>query len=263
MKIDMHCHTKEGSLDSKIHLEEYVNLLKEKGYDGMLITDHNSYNAYRHYLKHKSEACYNDFLVLKGIEYDTIDAGHMLIIMPNHVKLPLLELRGLPVALLIELVHYFGGILGPAHPCGEKYLSITNTRRYRKNPDILKQFDFIESFNACESPQSNQMASNLATAYNLPSVGGSDAHKAECAGLAYADINATITSESDLINAIKEKATVEGNGSYYHGTTKEKIGRINDLLIYSFWVYNKSAALLRAYRRRIEVLAYKNLAELN
>ena len=39
MKIDMHCHVKEGSVDSKVSLEEYITLLKEKGFDGMLITE--------------------------------------------------------------------------------------------------------------------------------------------------------------------------------------------------------------------------------
>ena len=46
-----------------------------------------------------------DFLVLKGIEYDTIDAGHVLVIMPETIKLRILELRGLPVQLLIDIVH--------------------------------------------------------------------------------------------------------------------------------------------------------------
>lgn len=49
MKIDMHCHVKEGSVDSKVSLEEYITLLKEKGFDGMLITDHNTYKGYRYW----------------------------------------------------------------------------------------------------------------------------------------------------------------------------------------------------------------------
>ena len=46
---------------------------------------------------------YQDFLVLKGIEYDTLDAGHILVIMPETIKLRLLELRGIPVQMLILL----------------------------------------------------------------------------------------------------------------------------------------------------------------
>lgn len=260
MKLDMHCHTKEGSLDGKISLEEYVTILKEKGYGGMVITDHNSYNAYRYYKKHKTEDAFQNFVVLKGIEYDTIDAGHILVIMPEHVKLPLLELRGLPVTMLIDLVHRFGGILGPAHPCGEKYLSITNTKHFRNNPGVIRGFDFIETFNACESPESNHLAAELAAAYGLPGFGGSDAHKTECAGLAYAEIDADITCESELIHAVKAGAAVKSGGAYYHGTTKERIGKVNNLLVYSFWVYNKTAGFMRYYKRRLALTSYSNLA---
>ena len=136
MKFDMHCHTKEGSIDGKLPLEDTILRLRSLGYGGMLITDHNSYKAHRFYQKTLAKK-YPDFVVLKGIEYDTLDAGHILVILPTGVHIPILELRGLPVSLLIDIVHHYGGILGPAHPCGEKYLSITNTKRGHKNHNIL------------------------------------------------------------------------------------------------------------------------------
>lgn len=43
MKIDMHCHTKEGSIDGKVPIEEYISMLKAQGFGGMLVTDHDSY----------------------------------------------------------------------------------------------------------------------------------------------------------------------------------------------------------------------------
>ena len=49
MKIDMHCHVKEGSIDSRVTLEEYIMTCKEKGIDGILVTDHDTYNGYRHW----------------------------------------------------------------------------------------------------------------------------------------------------------------------------------------------------------------------
>lgn len=257
MKFDMHCHTNEGSLDGKVTLAEYVVRLKEKGFQGMLITDHNSYNAYRYYKKHKNEDIFQDFTVLKGIEYDTIDAGHILVIMPENIKVPLIELRGLPVAILIEVVHFFGGILGPAHPCGEKYLSITNTRSYRRNPGIMKHFDFVETFNACESPESNRKAAELAAAYGLPGFGGSDAHKVECSGLSYTELDGDISVESDLIRHVRSRQPVACGGSYYHGTTKERMGRVHSLLVYSFWLYNKSAGLFRYNKRRLALASFQ------
>ena len=155
MKIDMHCHVKEGSPDSKVSLDEYITILKANGFEGMLITDHDTYKGYRYWKNKMKGKSHEDFVVLKGIEYDTCDAGHIIVIMPEGVKMRLLELKGLPVSVLIDFVHRHGGVLGPAHPCGEKYMSFTNTKRFYKNPEIIKRFDFIEVFNACESMESN------------------------------------------------------------------------------------------------------------
>ena len=71
MKLDMHCHVKEGSIDSKVSLDEYITLLKERGFDGMLITDHDTYKGYRHWKYQMQGKVHDDFVVLKGIEYDT------------------------------------------------------------------------------------------------------------------------------------------------------------------------------------------------
>ena len=49
MKIDMHCHVKEGSIDSKVGLDEYITILKQHGFQGMVITDHDTYNGYRYW----------------------------------------------------------------------------------------------------------------------------------------------------------------------------------------------------------------------
>lgn len=250
MKFDFHCHTQEGSIDGKLPIEEYIQILKENGYQGMLVTDHNSYNGYRYYRDNLKESL-TDFVVLKGIEYDTIDAGHILIIMPEHVKLKLLECRGLPVRVLQEIVHRFGGILGPAHPCGERHLSITQTRIYKKHPELMAKFDFIEAFNSCESNESNAMAQALATTYHLPTFGGSDSHCASCVGTAYTLIEETILTESDLIRCVKDKKAFSFGGYLYRGTVKQRIGILNHVLVEGFWVYNRCASLARHHRRKL------------
>lgn len=249
MKFDLHCHTQEGSIDGKIPISEYMKTLQEKGFDGMLVTDHNSYNGFRKYRDHCKDII-KDFVVLKGIEYDTIDAGHILIIMPENVKLKLLECRGLPVRLLQDIVHLHGGILGPAHPCGERHLSITQTRIYKKHPEIMKKFDFLEGYNSCESVESNKKAAALAKKYGLPTFGGSDSHHLNCVGTAYTEIPESITKESDLISCVKRRTTLTPGGYYYTGTVKQKIGVLNHILVESFWFYNRFASLARAPRRK-------------
>ena len=250
MKIDMHCHVKEGSIDSKVSLDEYITKLKEHGFEGMLITDHDTYKGYRHWKYHMKGKVHEDFVVLKGIEYDTYDAGHIICIMPEGVKMRLLEIKGLPVSVLIDFVHRHGGILGPAHPCGEKYLSFAHTKKFYKSPELIKRFDFIEGFNACEPEESNAGAMKLAMKYKKPAIGGSDSHKLDCVSLAYTELPNRVTCETELISLIRSKVPIGVGGTIYGKTTKDKIGKANKLLVYSFWFYNKGGALLKMRKRK-------------
>ena len=66
MKLDMHCHVKEGSIDSKVSLDEYITKLKENGFDGMLITDHDTYKGYRHWKYNMKGKVHEDLWCSKG-----------------------------------------------------------------------------------------------------------------------------------------------------------------------------------------------------
>lgn len=249
MKIDMHCHVKEGSIDSKVSLDDYISILKSKGFQGMVITDHNTYNGYRYWKNNMKGKVHTDFVVLKGIEYDTRDAGHILVIMPEGVKMKLMEMRGMPVSVLIDFVHRNGGVLGPAHPCGEKYMSFANTKKFYTNPEIMKRFDFVEAYNCCESKESNEGAMRLAKKYGKVTTGGSDSHRPGCVGRAYTILPEDVTCETELISLIHRKEKFEVGGTFYDKTTKDRIGKVNKVLVYSFWVYNKSGELIRRHGR--------------
>ena len=113
----MHCHTRHGSIDAKVRISEYVKMLSAKGYDGMLVTDHDSYRGYNRW---KLENPDSKFIVIRGVEYDTRDAGHFIVILPDGVHLKALTMRGMKVEKLVNLVHQVGGIVGPAHPFGTR-----------------------------------------------------------------------------------------------------------------------------------------------
>lgn len=255
MKIDMHCHTKEGSLDAKVPIEQYIERLKELGFGGMVVTDHDSYNGYRAWKKHIKDKKHTDFVVLKGVEYDTFGAGHILVIMPENVKLRILEMRGIPVHILASIVHANGGILGPAHPFGEKYMSLAHTRAYRRDPRILKRFDFVETFNSCEPPEANAKAAKLAAKYGKVGIGGSDSHRMDCIGTAYTEVPDDITCESDLIASVIRGDEFKAGGTYYTKTAKDRLGPLKSLLSYSFYVYNKLAGLRTIHSRNEKLRA--------
>lgn len=58
-----------------------------------MVSDHDSYDGYREWKNAIKGRAHQDFVVLKGVEYDTCDCGHILVIMPFGVKLKILELR--------------------------------------------------------------------------------------------------------------------------------------------------------------------------
>jgi len=239
-KFDMHCHTKEGSIDAKISIKEYIQILKSKGFDGMLVTDHDSYKGYRYWrssLKDKDPTV-DDFTVLMGVEYDTYDAGHFIVIMPDGVELQVLQVRGMSYNALKEVVHKNGGILGPAHPFGAKSSSAMFCNKLMRNSQMLSDCDFLEGFNTCETKIANQAAIISAARLGLPCTGGSDSHKSEYVGTAYTEFNSEIKCNNDMIEAIKNN-DIAGFGGQEREFLKKHIKRNSVFATYGFKSYNR------------------------
>ena len=242
MKFDMHCHTRAGSIDARIPIEEYIRLLQEEGFDGMLVTDHDSYKGYRYWLDNRNKMP-DDFVVLKGVEYDTKDAGHFIVIMPDDIHLKVLQIRGMSVELLVRIVHHFGGVLGPAHPFGARSSSAMFFKKLNKDPDIIASFDFLEGFNTCETPHANKQARNLADRFNLQCTGGSDSHKRDYVGMAFTTFDRDIHSNNDMIQSIKEGGITAYGGTERTFLRKHK-KRNSIFATYGFRSYNRGLGLL-------------------
>lgn len=237
LKIDMHCHTKAGSIDSKISLQDYIRLLKAQGFGGLMITDHTSTKGWKVWDEIKDEDEFRDFTVIKGVEYDTRDAGHFLVILPDDVDLRILNVRGLRLKHLIELVHRNGGILGPAHPFGIKSSSYTGMKSFRKEPHLIEKFDFVEIFNTCETPEDNRRSVEFAEKLGLPGIGGSDSHKADYVGMAYTDFEDEIRSNNDVIEAIKNNRICSAGGQEREATVAMAM-KMHWTCVYGFMAYN-------------------------
>lgn len=252
MKLDMHCHTKEGSIDAKVDLEQYVKKLIKDGFDGMLITDHNSYKGYQKWEELKEKIITSKpFTVLKGIEYDTLDAGHFIAILPDEVNCKLLELRGLTVMELEKMVHHLGGILGPAHPYGTGFFAFMHTKPGKRNKKLMERFDFVETFNSCAHPKANQKALELAKKWKLPQVAGSDAHRKDAIGTAFTEFHDKIQNNNDLIQYMKDAK----NHPYVDNDILTNVYRntnffLKELGVIGYYLYNKLAAGFRFPARR-------------
>lgn len=254
MKLDMHCHTKEGSIDAKVGMMDYARKLKAEGFDGMVVTDHNSYNGYRAWRDapelQKQEL--GDFRVFKGIEYDTRNGGHILVILPEGMKSRLIEIRGMAVEHLIEEVHGLGGILGPAHPYGTGYFAIMHTNIIKKQKELLNQFDFVETFNSYSGPVANGQAKKLAKTINKPGVAGSDAHTNLMVGTTATFLSCRVNNNNELIQAIKRNHIAKVGMTREILVTKTNIVA-KELGIVGYWVYNKVGALMHTFVRKREL----------
>lgn len=238
MKLETHLHTAEGSPDGIVSAEKTIEILIRKGYDGMIVTDHNSYKGYESINKDK----YANFVILKGVEYDTSDAGHMLIVLPSNIKTNIFTHKGMKIKDTIKIVHSLGGIIGPAHPFDYYKLGMFNNAKQFKNVSFLKQFDFVETFNACGSFLGNHKSNALAQLFNKPAFGGSDSHKKESVGSAFTILPERVENEDEYIQLIKrlsyEDTKVEGE--IYKGTSKEKLGILYSAGVRIFYGFGKA-----------------------
>ena len=77
-------------------------------------------------------------------------------------------------------------------------------------------------------------------------------------GMGYTIFAEDIRCESDLIRLVKEKGheLCSCGGEYYAGTTKQKIGRANELLVDGFWIYNRLGSMMRHRKRKLELRKY-------
>lgn len=249
MRFDLHCHTKEGSIDSKVPVEEYAYRFMRLGYDGFMIADHNSWRGCKAWDAVCDDPAYENITVIRGMEYDTKDCGHILVILPDGVYPSILRVRGMACRRLITLVHLLGGVLGPAHPYGIASSSMMGFKKM--NPRLLHNMDFVEVFNTCESPESNRLARGLAKRYRLPGIAGSDSHVTDYIGMAFTDIHHTIHCNEDLIHAIKLHATIEAGGRHRTMTKKAKykehwVGQT------AYRLYNRGLGKLMSPRRSIK-----------
>ena len=119
MKFDMHCHTKEGSMDGKVMIEEYICALKKKGFGGMLVSDHNSYDGYREWKKSIKGKAHQDFIVLKGLwPHHLAGEGHFAAVLERDGDGPAMPMAPPAAAQMPQELRAFCDAAGTPLPAG-------------------------------------------------------------------------------------------------------------------------------------------------
>ena len=191
LKMDFHIHSYYSD-DAIGSPKEIVKSVKNKGLQGMAITDHNTVKGGLAGQKFSSKT----FLIIPGIEISTKD-GHLLAL--NVTKnIP----KGLPLQETIERILNEGGT--PIIPHIYRTMSGVKEEKLR---EVKKDIKAIEVYNGCSQPSTNLKTAKLAKKYTLGGTGGSDSHDPRYAGYAYTLIDSTDISVDTIMTEIEKKKT--------------------------------------------------------
>lgn len=207
MKLDLHIHS-TYSLDSLNAVEEVIKAAKQKGLDGIAVTDHNTFEGSRHALRQNK----SDLLIIPGAEYST-DVGHLLVYFLK---------EGLEdIGLKKNDKGYFNSndIIGCAH---EQQALVFMAHPFHKVTDYNKKgidlVDGIEAYNSRAAKwrnlHANLDAMEAAVRLRKPYTAGSDAHYIEEIGSAYLDLEFSGHTLEDLKLALmNNKRTIIGRAT--------------------------------------------------
>ena len=213
-KYEMHIHTRPcsgGGSDIREHIDELI----QKGYSGMVVTNHfyagdtridrdlpweDFVDAYRQdYLYGLEYAKERDFDLLFGLE-ENVGGGQEILIYGITPELiaehP--ELKRASAEVFAEVVHFAGGLVYQAHPY--------RARDYIRKPfplECLDQLDGIEVYNAGNEPEWNESARIFAEENGFPCIAGSDGHSVASAGRAGIAVGERIGNNEELIRILK------------------------------------------------------------
>jgi len=182
---ETHLHTCEASACGKVHGEDYIPYMLEKGYNGIIVTDH-FFNGntcvpedlpwkerveiycsgYERALK-ASEG--TDLKVMFGVEYNFWKDEYLLYGIDKEWLLNNECIMEMTRHELFEAVHKAGGLMIQAHPFRERdYLT-----DIKLTPTAC---DGIEVYNAANKANMNALGFEYCSKLGLPMTAGSDIH---------------------------------------------------------------------------------------
>ena len=203
LKLDFHVHTTASS-DAHTKRDELVPMCKERGLDGLAITDHNVL----------ARDVPQGLLIIPGIEISSRQ-GHIIGLGVSDA-VP----RKLSADETILQIQRLGGISIVAHPY--------DLLRSAINPEILTTMpDAIEVINSASMLHSItwKRARKFAERMNLPQTGGSDSHIPETIGRAFTIVEADSRNVASVLDAIKNGRVVADGRPYHFSDRVRKIIR--------------------------------------
>ncbi len=181
----MHVHLLYRSRCSNLAAEDINDNLSKK-FDAVCLTDH-------WLLKARKENPFRDVKVFYGVELGS-DMGDILAYGLR--SLPIKK-KNIPAEKVINFIHMQGGMAICAHP-------FSNTKS--GFGDYLYDYDFdaIE-INGSVDENMQEKAQKAANKLDIPTIGGSDAHRARQLNTVGTEFDVPINTMADIVNAIRNK----------------------------------------------------------
>lgn len=174
---DLHCHTTD-SADAPMTVKKLIKTAKERGIDGVAITNHNKV-----YLGKEN---IDGVEIIPGSEISVNNGDHLLAYFVNKK----IEER-LGFLKSVEEVHKQGGFAVWAHPTRENGV-------FNKGfEEVFSVLDGLE-INGMDSKEENQLVFDASKEYNLLKTAGSDAHTEGQLGVAVLKVKEKINKENFL-----------------------------------------------------------------
>lgn len=182
----MHVHTNYS--DSKASVLEVIEAAKNKGLDGMAITDHHTLLGAK-----EAMSVENDLVIIPGEEVRT-DRGEILAFGIKE-----LVPKELPIEEAIRMVHLQNGLVFIPHP------TVPFFGKLKESEMSTLPIDGLEVFSAISPLAGHYASKNIAMAERLgfSMIASSDSHFPETVGDAYTIIDAEDRSLSSILEAIK------------------------------------------------------------
>lgn len=208
MKFDLHVHSNRSG-DSLMSVWDIVERVKELGFDGFALTDHNTTSGN----KEAARLAKKEGLVfIPGIEVST-EEGHLL-----GLGVSSLIKAWIPVEEAIAKIHDQGGLAIPAHP----YDFIRHGMG-----DVFKKLDIdaIETING-KTFVGNDKAKKVAAELGLAVTAGSDAHTKKEMGSAWTECGRNVLEE------IRNKRTTAHGGTSLAAFTSRVTRRLKGVPLF-------------------------------
>jgi predicted metal-dependent phosphoesterase TrpH len=188
MIIDLHFHTKKFSSCSRIPLKEGVERAAAMGLDAICLTEHDIFADYPQVPSLEKDY---GIRIFRAVEIYTLEGDILCFGLDRIPSLPVSAVD------LLTILKHKGGASIAAHPFRRNNRGIGDL--LASLPDLTA----VEAWNGNTCRENNLKALKLARMTGLPVTGSSDSHRLERIGCFATEFSQKISSEKDLVLALK------------------------------------------------------------